>query len=72
MDGELIGREEVAPPLAFEHPAPGEPSNDERRHHGLTHIPFPAADMKHDHKPNQAHESSNSGPIRTILRTHPK
>ena len=39
MERELMGREEVEPPVAIEVPAPGEPTSDERRHHGLTHVP---------------------------------
>ena len=38
MERELMGREE--PPVAREVPAPGEPTSDERRHHGLTHLPY--------------------------------
>ena len=34
-----MGREEVEPPVAIEVPAPGEPTSDERRHHGLTYSP---------------------------------
>ena len=33
---ELMGREEVEPQAAIEVPAPGEPTSDERRHHGHT------------------------------------
>ena len=39
MERELMGREEVEPPVAIEVPAPDEPTRDERRHHGLTHLP---------------------------------
>ena len=46
MERELMGREEGAPPVtllvALELRALGEPSNDERRHHGLAHIPHQA------------------------------
>ena len=40
MERELMGREEVKQPVAIEVPAPDEPTSDERRHHGLTHLPF--------------------------------
>ena len=40
MERELMGREEVEPPVALEVPAPDEPTSDERRHHGLTHLPY--------------------------------
>ena len=40
MERELMGREEAEPPVAIEVPAPGEPTSDERRHHGLTHLPY--------------------------------
>ena len=40
LERELNGREEVEPPVAIEVPAPGEPTSDERRHHGLTHLPY--------------------------------
>ena len=40
MERELMGREEVEPPVAIEVPAPEEPTSDERRHHGLTHLPY--------------------------------
>ena len=40
IERELMGREEVEPPFAIEVPAPGEPTSDERRHHGLTHLPY--------------------------------
>ena len=36
MERELMGREEVKPPVAIEVPAPDEPTSDERRHHGHT------------------------------------
>ena len=36
MERELMGREEVEPPVAMEVPAPDEPTSDERRHHGHT------------------------------------
>ena len=36
MERELMGREEVEPPVAIEVPAPDEPTIDERRHHGHT------------------------------------
>ena len=39
IERELMGREEVEPPVAIEVPARGEPTSDERRHHGLTHLP---------------------------------
>ena len=32
--------EEVEPPVPIEVPAPDEPTSDERRHHGLTHLPY--------------------------------
>ena len=35
-----MGRVEVEPPVAIEVPAPGEPTSDERRHHGLTQLPY--------------------------------
>ena len=35
-----IGRVEVEPPVAIEGLAPDEPTSDERRHHGLTHLPY--------------------------------
>ena len=41
MERELMGREEVEPPVAIEVPAPSEPTGDERRHHGLTHFAHP-------------------------------
>ena len=40
MERELMGREDVEPPVAIEVPAPDEPTSDERRHHGLTHLPY--------------------------------
>ena len=40
MERELMGREEVEPPIATELRAPDEPTSDERRHHGLTHLPY--------------------------------
>ena len=40
MERELIGRVEVEPPVAIEGLAPDEPTSDERRHHGLTHLPY--------------------------------
>ena len=40
MERELMGREELGPPVAIEVPAPDEPTSDERRHHGLTHLPY--------------------------------
>ena len=40
VERELMGREEVQPPVAIEVPAPDEPTSDERRHHGLTHLPY--------------------------------
>ena len=43
MERELMGREEVEPPVAIEVPAPDEPTSDERRHHGLTHLPYHGA-----------------------------
>ena len=36
MERELMGREEVEPPVAIEVPAPHEPTSDERRPHGHT------------------------------------
>ena len=38
MERELMGREEVEPPVAIEVPAPDEPTSEERRQHGLTHL----------------------------------
>ena len=40
MERELMGRKEVEPRVAIEVPAPDEPTVDERRHHGLTHLPY--------------------------------
>ena len=40
MERELMGREDVEPPVAIEVPAPDEPTSDERRHHGLTQLPY--------------------------------
>ena len=73
MERELMGREEVEPPVAIEVPAPDEPTSDERRHHGLTHCRVSTlvqhlcpssrerkTDMCHDHKTSQAHPSSNA------------
>ena len=40
MERGLMGREEVEPRVAIEVPAPDEPTSDERRHHGLTHLPY--------------------------------
>ena len=40
MERELMGREEVEPPIAMEVPLPGEPTSEERRHHRLTHLPY--------------------------------
>ena len=40
MERELMGQEEVEPPVAIEVRAPDEPTSDERRHHGLTHLPY--------------------------------
>ena len=40
MERELMRREEVEPPVAIEVPAPDEPTSAERRHHGLTHLPY--------------------------------
>ena len=72
MELELMGREEVEPPVAIEVPAPDEPTSDERRHHGLTHLPCQPwcnicvraggreTDMCHDHKTSRAHPSSNA------------
>ena len=39
MERELMELEEVEPPVSIEVPAPYEPTSDERRHHGLTHVP---------------------------------
>ena len=36
MERALMGREEVPPPVAIEFPAAGEPTSEERKHHGLT------------------------------------
>ena len=60
-----MGREEMPLPVAIEVPAPCEPVSEERRHHGLTPLPYNlgaslSSDMKHDHKCNQAHQSSNA------------
>ena len=73
MERELMGREEVEAPVAIEVPAPDEPTSDERRHHGHTHLPHQSwcnicvrarveekTDMSHDHKSSQAHPSSNA------------
>ena len=35
-----MGREEVEPLVAIEVLAPDESTSDERRHHGLTHLPY--------------------------------
>ena len=40
MERELMGREEVESPVAIDIPAPDEPTSDERRHHGFTHLPY--------------------------------
>ena len=40
MERELMGREEVPPPVAIEVPAPGEPTSEERKRYGLTHLPY--------------------------------
>ena len=40
MEREMMGREEVESLVAIEVPTPDEPINDERRHHGLTHLPY--------------------------------
>ena len=37
---ELVGREEVPPPVAIEIPTLGEPTREERKHDGLTHLPY--------------------------------
>ena len=62
----------MPPPFAIEVLAPDEPTSDERRHHGLTHLPFnlgatsvselvgEKTDMCHDQKTSQAHPSSNA------------
>ena len=67
MERELMGREEVEPPVAIEVPAPDEPTSDERRHHGHTfcHINLGATsvselvgeetDTRHGHRFSQAH-----------------
>ena len=72
MERELMGREEVEPPVAIEVPAPDEPTSDERRHHGLARLPYQPwcnvcvrvrgekTDMSHGHKTSQAHPSSNA------------
>ena len=39
MERDLMGREEVLP-VSIEVPAPGEPTSEERRHHGHTHLPY--------------------------------
>ena len=68
---ELMGREEVEPPVAIEVPASDEPTSDERRHHGHTfavstlvqHL-CPSSrettEMCDGHKTSQAHPSSNA------------
>ena len=40
LERELMGREEVEPPVAIEVRAPDGPTCNERRHHGLTHLPY--------------------------------
>ena len=68
MEQGLMGREEVAPPVALELPSPGEPSSDEWRHHVPTQIPIQAwcnvcvraRGREDDHKSNQAHPSINA------------
>ena len=63
MERELMGREEVEPPVAIEVSAPGGPTSDEGRHHGLTHLPYQPwcnVCVSHDHKPSKAHPSSNA------------
>ena len=40
MERELMGREEVPPPVAIEVPALREPTSEERKHQGLTHLPY--------------------------------
>ena len=40
LERELMGCEEVEPPVAIKVPAPGEPTSEERRHHRLTHLPY--------------------------------
>ena len=60
---ELMGREEVAPPVAHEHPVRGEISSDGRMMRGATsasELVGERTNMKHDHKSNQAHRSSNA------------
>ena len=37
---ELMGREVVPPPVTLEVPTPGELNSDDRRRHGLTHLPY--------------------------------
>ena len=71
MERELMGREEVEPPVAIEVPAPDEPTSDERRHHGhicrinlgatsVSELAGEKTDMYHGHKTSQAHPSSNA------------
>ena len=72
MERELMGREEVEPPVAVEVPAPGEPASEERRHHRLTHLPISHSamsvsalegkktDMSHEHRIRQGHPSFNA------------
>ena len=40
MERVMMGREEVAPPAAHEHPAAGKPFGEEWRHHGTTLFPY--------------------------------
>ena len=75
VERELMRREEVPPPVAIEVPAPGEATSEKRRHQGHTHthtchinlgatsaseLVGEKTDMKHDHTPSQAHQSSNA------------
>ena len=72
MERELMGREEVEPPVAIEVPASDEPTSDEWRHHGHTfavstlvqHLCPSSRERKqtcnHGHKTSQAHPSSNA------------
>ena len=55
MERELMGREEVEPPVAIEVPAPGE------RASSWTHeLVGENTDMSHDHKTSQAHPSCDA------------
>ena len=69
MGRELMGREEVPPPVAIEVQAPNEATTGERKHHGLhtklgatsvSELVGEKTDMSHDHKTSQVHPSSNA------------